>query len=152
MGNPGPAGPAGPTGPQGSTGGVLSYSLQQSQSQLVISEGEPTQVNAITLHNIGTYLLGGTESFSNPDLSNAGSVYCFVSDASRQQIANDPASGGDIQPEGIVTLPLNGLYTALTAPTSLYLECNSGEANGNTPVPNGVFAYAGGVLTAIQVQ
>jgi hypothetical protein len=152
MGNPGPAGPTGPEGPQGPTGGVLSFSVQQSQSQVVISEGDPTQVNAITLHNIGTYVLSGMQSLSNPDPSNAGAVYCSLSDASRQQIAGNPVSGGTIEPEGIVTLPLSGFYAALTAPTTLYLECNSGEANGNTPVPNGVFAYAGGVLTAIQVQ
>lgn len=152
MGNPGPAGPAGPIGPQGPTGGVLSYSLQQSQSQLVISEGEATQVNAITLQNTGTYVLGGMETFSNPDTANAGKVFCYVSDSSRQTLAGNPGSAANIQPQGNVTLPVNGFYTALTAPTYLYLYCNSGEANGNTPVPNGVFAYAGGVLTAVQVQ
>jgi hypothetical protein len=153
MGNPGPAGPAGPAGPQGPTGGVLSFSLQQSQSQVTIGAGDYTKVNAITLNHIGTYVLGGMQSLSNGDPSVAGKVYCFVSDATGQTIAGNPISAANIEPQGIVTLPLGGFYAALTAPTYLYLWCNYGEANGNTPPPNGgVFAYAGGVLTAVQVQ
>ena len=153
MGNPGPTGPTGPAGPQGPTGGVLSYSLQQSQSEVVIGAGEYTVVNFITWDHIGTYVLSGLQSLSNGDTSYAAAVYCFVSDATRQTIAGNPVSAAIVEPQGIVTLPVNGSYTALTAPTHLYLECNYGEANPSTPPPtDGVFAYAGGVLTAIQVQ
>jgi len=163
MGNPGPTGPAGPTGPQGPAGGVLSFVTNRSDGgRWGLGQSALTTVNSIVLPNIGIYVLEGVQTFTNNTTSGA-KVTCYVGD---DATLNDPAFyapfpgqnlgtnlmvavgyvGPWLDPGSFVTLPLNLLYSATKASTTIVVNCvYQGSSYGE--IYNG-----DGSITAIQIK
>jgi hypothetical protein len=147
MGNSGPQGPVGPAGPQGPTGGVLSWAANIESIPVTLclpTNPCSSTVNSSVLANAGTYILSGSQTFSNNDQNNnLAPVTCATVANGTNTIALAYAI---LQPvNGRTTLPLNAVYVATSAPTTITIQCNySGNASSVTAF-NGIF-------TAIQVQ
>ena len=142
QGVPGPAGPTGPTGPQGPPG-VLSYS-DNGIAGATMGKGAYGRFSVATLQNPGTYLLWGQILVENLQ-ANTALVYCRVLDASGNTQSAAPFAGGELGPDGIVNVALNGLWVSTAADTSIWLEC---EYFGDSTDVEGV----AGAFTAIQVK
>ncbi len=158
----GPAGPTGPTGPKGSTGapgGVLYFAANAQGTPLALNNlGLPagaglTTLNAIFLPDVGTYVIGGQQHFSNGDNTNPGHVSCFLATSVNPAdplMEGAPQSYVTIPPLGDATVPLNGYYTTQQADTTLYVQCAysiSKAGNLSTNIEGDL-----GTFTAIRVQ
>ena len=97
------------------------------------------------LKNPGTYILTGQLVVVN-ELSSTANVGCTVFDAQGMSQQTAPRSAAQLGPNGYATLPVNGIWVAAQANTSIWLECEADY--GSTHVEtNGE-----GSFTAIQVQ
>jgi hypothetical protein len=148
MGNSGPQGPVGPAGPQGPTGGVLSWAanIEGIPVDLCLPSNScsSSTVNSSVLPNAGTYILSGSQTFENDDQNNIlAPVTCAIVANGTSTIA---LSYAPLQPGGNrTTLPLNTVYVATSAPTTITIQCNySGNASS--------VAAFNGIFTAIQVN
>jgi hypothetical protein len=139
----GPSGPTGPTGPQGPSGAVLSYSAN-SVINAALPNGAYGRFSVAVLKNPGTYILTGQVLVDNQQ-TKSGSVACVVQDALGNTEQNAPLSLTQIGSLGVVTLPVNGVWIATQANTSIWLEC---ESDGNSTN----MQLGGGSFSAIQVQ
>jgi hypothetical protein len=142
----GPAGVQGPTGPTGPEGppGVLSYSANGALSN-VVPVGAWGRFSVAVLKNPGTYILTGQLVVVN-ELSNTANVVCRVFDAqgmSQQTAPNSPAQLGS---NAYAALSLNGIWVAVQANTSIWLECEADD--GSTDVETD----GEGSFSAIQVK
>jgi Collagen triple helix repeat (20 copies)/IPT/TIG domain len=155
MGNPGPAGPTGPQGPQG-TVGVLSWAANAEVPGIPIPSSEngitSAVVNSITVNNVGTYILGGTQIVSTSGGLYNLSITCTISDG------NQADSGlivfGYVPIEATNSIPIGGSLTVTSAPTTISVACSYTFLNWTElQQPNlTVYAKNGSTLTAIQVQ
>ncbi len=156
QGPAGPTGPTGPTGPAGAPGGALSYAAFYMFLQPAINSLTETVVSEITLDNPGTYIIGGTLEVADQDDNQPGGfVLCSFSTTPTSTLQGAAGLGlpievASIPSGGNVTLPLDGFYAVTTAPTTLYVICNS-QGQGDSPnAPN--LVGNSGTLTAIQVK
>jgi hypothetical protein len=142
----GPAGVQGPTGPTGPEGppGVLSYS-GNGVIGTMLPNGSWGKFSVAVLKNPGTYVLTGQLMVGN-DQSQTANVACEVVDALGNTQQTAPWSLVQIGPNGWTTLPVNGIWVAAQANTSIWLEC---QANGNS---TNVQTDSTGSFSAIQVQ
>ena len=140
----GPAGPTGPTGPQGPKGQVLSYS-GNGVIGTMLPNGSWGKFSVAVLKNPGTYVLTGQLMVGN-DQSQTANVACEVVDALGNTQQTAPWSLVQIGPNGWTTLPVNGIWVAAQANTSIWLEC---QTNGNS---TNVQTDSTGSFSAIQVQ
>ena len=140
----GPAGPTGPTGPQGPKGQVLSYS-GNGVIGTTLPNGSWGKFSVAVLKNPGTYVLTGQLMVGN-DQSQTANVACEVVDALGNTQQTAPWSLVQIGPNGWTTLPVNGIWVAAQANTSIWLEC---QTNGNS---TNVQTDSTGSFSAIQVQ
>ena len=126
---------------------------QQVQANTVPNAPQQVAINSITLPNVGTYVIGGQQGFSNPDPTISAIVVCrIVSDPQTvpQTVLDSYVT---IPPGGLGTLPINGYIVVGEgqAPMTLTLGCDNGPTTGSQfPVLVGDTYY--GTLTAIQVQ
>jgi hypothetical protein len=147
MGNSGAQGPVGPTGPQGPAGGVLSWAANIDPSPVTLclpSNPCASTVNSIVLANVGTYFLSGSQTFDNDDQNNnLAPLTCAIVANGTNAIA---LANATLLPGGNrTTLPLNAVYIATSAPTTITIQCNySGNASS--------VGASEGRFTAIQVQ
>jgi hypothetical protein len=146
----GPAGPSGPTGPTGPTGpqgpkGVLSFSANGVLDTDIPPASTAGRFSVVTLANPGTYFLSGQIVVANNE-SSGTLVGCTVLDAQgyTQVLAPNPyqSVGGWAE----ATLPVNGIWVAAEANTSIWLECFANGASTNLQ------AGLSGAFIAIQVQ
>jgi len=142
----GPAGVQGPTGPTGPRGpaGVLSYSANGALGT-ILPVGVWGRFSVAVLKNQGTYILTGQLMVSN-DQSKTANVACTVLDAQGNSQQTAPWSVVQIGPNGYVTLPVNGIWVAAQANTSIWLECQADDGSTN------VQTDGTGSFSAIQVQ
>ena len=111
-----------------------------------LPQGGIASVNAMTLPNAGTYIIGGQEIAFAYSTTEAQPVYCYTSlqAGGTTPLVDGPASWSTIQaPGGYVTLPLNGYYVA-TGPTNIWVVCRY--------YGQGVVATFNGTITATQVK
>ncbi len=144
QGPAGVQGPTGPTGPQGSNGAVLSYSANGVLSAIV-PVGAWGRFSVAVLKNPGTYILTGQLLVDN-QLSKGTTVACSVVDAQGMSQQTAPYSLAQLGSDGYVTLPVNGIWFAAQANTSIWLECQAGDDSTN------VQTDGTGSFSAIQVQ
>jgi len=142
----GPAGVQGPTGPTGPEGppGVLSYSANGVLGEQ-LPNGTWGRFSVNILKNPGTYILTGQLLVGN-DQSQTANVACEVVDALGNTQQTAPWSLVQIGPNGWTTLPVNGIWVAREANTSIWLECQS-DGNSTNLQTDGT-----GSFSAIQVQ
>ena len=144
QGPAGVQGPTGPTGPQGPKGAMLSYSANG-----VIGTTLPNEAwgrfSVAILKNPGTYILTGQLLVDNQQ-SKSASVACTVVDALGNSQQTAPYSSAQIGSLGFVTLPVNGIWVAAQANTSIWLECQADGSSTN------VQTDGTGAFSAIQVQ
>ena len=143
QGPPGVQGPVGPTGPEGPPG-VLSYS-GNGVIGTMLPNGSWGKFSVAVLKNPGTYVLTGQLMVGN-DQSQTANVACEVVDALGNTQQTAPWSLVQIGPNGWTTLPVNGIWVAAQANTSIWLEC---QTNGNS---TNVQTDSTGSFSAIQVQ
>lgn len=139
----GVAGPTGPTGPQGPPG-VLSYSANGVLGA-ILPVAEWGKISVAVLKNPGTYILTGQLLIDNQQ-SKSGIVTCSVLDAQGFTQQTAPYSLAPLGSVGFVTLPVNGIWYAAEANTSIWLEC---ESSGNS---TNLQTDGTGSFSAIQVQ
>ena len=139
----GVAGPTGPTGPEGPPG-VLSYS-GNGVIGTMLPNGSWGKFSVAVLKNRGTYVLTGQLMVGN-DQPQTANVACEVVDALGNTQQTAPWSVVQIGPNGWTTLPVNGIWVAAQANTSIWLEC---QTNGNS---TNVQTDSTGSFSAIQVQ
>jgi len=139
----GVAGPTGPTGPQGPPG-VLSYSANGVLGT-ILPVAEWGKFSVAILKNPGTYILTGQILVDNQE-SKGGIVTCTVLDALGNSQQTAPYSLAQIASLGVVTLPVNGIWVATEANTSIWLECQS-DGNSTNLQTDGT-----GSFSAIQVK
>jgi len=103
-------------------------------------------LNAITLPKAGTYVISGQQTFVAYPTSTATPLYCWMANkaGSSTPLATAPAPFTTIAPPGgYATLPLNG-YLAVTAATTIWLECRYNNTE--------IVESTGGALMATQVK
>jgi IPT/TIG domain len=144
QGQQGVAGPTGPTGPQGPKGAVLSYSAN-GVIPTILPNGVFGRFSVAVLKNAGTYILTGQLLLVNQQ-SKSAQVACMVVDAQGNSQQTAPNSQAQIGSLGFVTLPVNGIWSAAQANTSIWLDCVS-EGNSTNVQTDGT-----GSFSAIQVQ
>jgi len=147
VGPQGPAGvqgPTGPTGPTGPKGSVLSYSAN-GILPVILPVAEWGKISVAVLKNPGTYILTGQLLIDNQQ-SKSGIVTCSVLDAQGFTQQTAPYSLAPLGSVGFVTLPVNGIWYAAEANTSIWLEC---ESSGNS---TNLQTDGTGSFSAIQVQ
>jgi Collagen triple helix repeat (20 copies) len=140
----GPTGPTGPSGPQGPKGAVMSYSVNGVISTILPNDAWGRFSVAI-LKNPGTYILTGQLLVDNQQ-SKSATVACDVVDALGNSQQTAPWSLAQIESLGFVTLPVNGIWVAAQANTSIWLQCQS-DGNSTNVQTDGT-----GAFSAIQVQ
>ena len=147
VGPAGPSGPAGPTGPTGPQGPkwVLSFSANGVLDTDIPPAATAGRFSVVTLANPGTYFLSGQIVVANNE-SSGTLVGCTVLDAQgyTQVLAPNPyqSVGGWAE----ATLPVNGIWVAAEANTSIWLECFADGKSTNLQ------AGLSGAFIAIQVQ
>ena len=144
VGPAGPSGPTGPTGPQGPKGQVLSYSANGALAN-ILPTGVYGRFSVAILKNPGTYILTGQILVDNQEAKSA-SVACTVLDAQGNTQQTAPYSLAQLGSFGWVTLPVNGIWVATQANTSIWLECQTDGGSSN------VQTDGTGSFSAIQVQ
>ena len=97
------------------------------------------------LKNPGTYILTGQLMVGN-DQPQTANVACEVVDALGNTQQTAPWSVVQIGPNGWTTLPVNGIWVAAQANTSIWLECQSAGDSTNLQTDGT------GSFSAIQVQ
>jgi hypothetical protein len=105
-------------------------------------------INAIILPKAGTYVIGGQQTLLVYATTALTPVLCYTSNQAGSETAlpDGPYSMTTVQaPGGYVTLPLNGYYTAETAPVTIYVECRYFGVESTV-------AQLTGTLTATQVK
>jgi hypothetical protein len=123
---------------------VLSYSANGVLG-VVVPVAEWGKISVAVLKNPGTYILTGQLLVDNQE-SKSASVACTVLDALGNSQQTAPYSLAPIGSLGYVTLPVNGIWVASQANTSIWLECQS-DGNSTNLQTDGT-----GSFSAIQVQ
>ncbi len=92
--------------------------------------GGTASVMVLALPYAGTYMIGGQQAFANTGNNPSQVVSCWVStvNGSTTGIPFGPQSWATVG--GLITLPLNGSYTA-TGPTDLWVVCHNYGAAGS---------------------
>jgi hypothetical protein len=111
----------------------------------MLPNGSWGKFSVVVMKNPGTYILTGQLLVGN-DQPKTANVACEVVDALGNTQQTAPWSLVQIGSNGWTTLPVNGIWVAAQANTSIWLECQS-DGNSTNVQTDGT-----GSFSAIQVQ